>query len=120
MSTTEDFLTEEELPGGITKVCLRGRIDAIGAGAIDLRMNLIGGKSRRILIDLENVSYMASLGLRSIIVPARTLQGRGGKMVLFRPQKFVEEILKVSGVDTIIPIHHDLDAALAALQTVEA
>ncbi len=115
MNTTEEFLTEEELPGGITKVSLRGRIDALAAGAIDLRMNLIGGTCKRVLIDLENVSYVASLGLRSIIVPARTIHGRGGKMVLLRPQKFVEEILRVSGVDTIVPVHHDLDAALAEL-----
>ena len=116
MSTTADFLTEEQLPGGITKVSLQGRIDAIGAGAIDLRMNLIGGTSKRVLLDLENVSYMSSLGLRCMIVPARTIHSRGGKMILLRPQKFVEDVLTLTGIHTIIPIHHEHEAALAELQ----
>jgi hypothetical protein len=28
----------------------------------------------------------------------------------------VEKVLKTSGVDTMIPIHHDFQAAVAALQ----
>ena len=32
-------------------------------------------------------------------------------MVLFRPTHDVEEVLKATGIDTIIPIAHDLDAA---------
>ena len=114
---TDDFLVEEELPGGVIRVALRGRIDALAAGVIDLRMNLIAGKAMRLLIDLEQVSYIASLGLRSIVVPARTIQGRGGKLVLLRPQKFVEDVLATTGINTIIPVHSEFDAALATLQS---
>jgi len=28
----------------------------------------------------------------------------------------VEKVLKISGIDTIIPVHHDLDSAIAALR----
>jgi len=37
-------------------------------------------------------------------------------MVLFAPSEMVEKVLKVSGVDTLIPVHFELQGALAALR----
>jgi len=37
-------------------------------------------------------------------------------VVIFAPNELVEKVLKTSGVDTLIPIHHDLQAAITALQ----
>jgi anti-sigma B factor antagonist len=106
----------EELPGGITKVILDGSLDIAGAAAIDLRMNLVGGTAKAMLVDMQQVTFLGSMGLRSFIAPARALGSRGGKMVIFGPTQMVEQVLTTSGIDTIIPIYHDLDAAVAALQ----
>jgi anti-anti-sigma factor len=109
-------ISTEELPGGITKVILDGSLDIAGAAAIDLRMNVIAGTHKAVMIDLQNVSFIGSMGLRSLVSPARAIMNRGGKMVLFGPSEMVEQVLKTSGIDTMIPIHHDLQTALAALQ----
>jgi anti-anti-sigma regulatory factor len=55
------------------------------------------------------------MGLRSIIIPAQAVTRRGGKVALFNPVPMVEEVLTASKVDTIIPVFHDLNAAVAAL-----
>ena len=55
------------------------------------------------------------MGLRSIVLPARAVNSRGGKVVLFAPNAMVESVLKTSGIDSLLPIHRDLDAAVAAL-----
>jgi anti-sigma B factor antagonist len=109
-------IATEELPGGITKVVLDGRLDIDGAAAVDAQMNVIAGTSKAVLLDLQNVSFLGSMGLRSLVAPARAIQGRGGKMVIFGPNEMVNNVLKVSGVDTMIPVHHHLQSALAALQ----
>ena len=108
-------ISTEELAGGITKVALDGRLDIAGASAVDLKMNVAAGSANRLLIDLEKVSFLGSMGLRSIVLPARAVHSRGGKVVLFAPVEMVESVLKSSGIDSLIPIHHDLEAALAAL-----
>src|SRR5580704_10934687 len=105
----------EELTGGITKVVLDGRLDIEGAAAVDLKMNIIAGSKKAVLVDLQNVSFLGSMGLRSLVAPARAIKGRGGKMVIFGPNELVEKVLKTSGVDTLIPIFHELQSALAAL-----
>ncbi|MGP8187628.1 MAG: STAS domain-containing protein [Terracidiphilus sp.] len=109
-------ISAQELDGGVTKVELDGRMDIAGAAVVDLKMNLIAGSAKKLLIDLQKVSFLGSMGLRSIVIPARSVLSRGGKVVLFAPTEMVESVLKTSGIDSILPVAHDLAAALAALQ----
>jgi anti-anti-sigma factor len=109
-------ISTEELANGITKVILEGRLDIQGAASVDLQMNVLAGSKRAVLLDMQNVSFLGSMGLRALVAPARAIKGRGGKMVIFGPNELVEKVLKTSGVDTMIPIHHEFQAAIAALQ----
>jgi anti-anti-sigma factor len=108
-------ISTESIEGGITRVLLDGRLDIQGAAAIDLKMNVLAGSSKFLLVDLTNVSFLGSMGLRSIVVPAQAVRRRGGKVALFGPVPMVEEVLKASNIHEIIPIFHDLDAAVASL-----
>ena len=105
--------TSEELEGGVTKVSLDGRLDIEGAAAVDLKLNVVAGSSKFLLLDLGKLTFLGSMGLRSIVIPAQTIKRRGGKTVIFAPTQMVEEVLRASNIDAIIPIHHDLQAALA-------
>lgn len=109
-------ISTEDLADGITRVDLDGRLDIAGAAVVDLKMNVVAGSSKRLLIDLQRVTFLGSMGLRSIVIPARAVLGRGGKVVIFGPIELVESVLKTSGIDSILPIFHDLAAAVAALQ----
>jgi anti-anti-sigma factor len=109
-------ISTEEIDASITKIVLDGRLDIAGAAAIDLKMNLIAGSAKKMLIDLQKVTFLGSMGLRSIVVPSRAVHSRGGKVVLFAPTEMVESVLKTSGINALLPIHHDFAAAIAALQ----
>ena len=106
----------EELTGGITKVILDGKLDIEGAAAVDMKMNIIAGTHKAVLVDMQKVSFLGSMGLRALIAPARAIKSRGGKMVLYGPNEMVQKVLRTSGTDTLIPVHHELQSALAALQ----
>jgi anti-sigma B factor antagonist len=111
----EMTISTESMDGDITRVLLDGRLDIQGAAAIDLKMNVLAGSSKFLLIDLRNVSFVGSMGLRSIVVPAQAVRRRGGKVALFGPVPMVEEVLKTSNIESLIPIFHDLDSAVASL-----
>jgi anti-sigma B factor antagonist len=108
-------ITTEELPGGITRVILEGNLGIEGSAKIDLQMSVIAGAHKAVLVDLRKVSFLGSMGLRSLVSPARAIKGRGGRMVLFAPNEMVEKVLRTSGIDSMIPVHDDLQTALAAL-----
>jgi anti-anti-sigma factor len=109
-------ISTESMEGDITRVLLDGRLDIEGAAVIDLRMNVLAGSVKFLLIDLQNVSFIGSMGLRSIVIPAQAVRRRGGKVALLGPVPMVEEVLKASNIDQVIPIFHELDAAVAALR----
>ncbi len=66
-----------ELDGGITRVILDGRLDIEGAAAIDMRMNVIAGTKKAVIVDMEGVSFLGSMGLRALVAPARAIKARG-------------------------------------------
>jgi anti-anti-sigma factor len=109
-------IATEELAGGVTRVILEGRLDIEGAASVDLQMNVIAGSRKAVLVDLQKVSFIGSMGLRALVAPARAIKGRGGKIVLYAPNEMVEKVLTTSGTDTLIPVHHELESALDALR----
>lgn len=109
-------MSTESMENEITRVLLDGKLDIDGAAEIDLRMNVLAGSAKFLLIDLQKVSFIGSMGLRSIVVPAQAIRRRGGKVALFGPVPMVESVLNASNVAQVIPIFHELDAAVAALR----
>ncbi len=108
-------LETETVAPGVTKVNLHGRMDIAGAGAIDLHFNVLTGSQRALIIDLTEVEFMASMGLRTLIVGARTVASKRGRMVLLSPRAGVEEVLVTSGTDTVIDIVRTLEEAILAV-----
>jgi anti-anti-sigma factor len=106
----------EELEGNITKIVLEGRMDIDGSEAVDLRMNVVAGSSTRVLVDMASVTFLGSMGLRSIVLPAQAVKRRGGRMVLLQPIPMVEAVLKSANIPAMISIYHDPETALAELR----
>ena len=106
----------ESLEGDVTKVVFDGRFDIAGAQAVDLKMNVLAGSKKLVLLDMQKVSFLGSMGLRTIVTVVRTVKIRGGKIVVFGPGADVEKVLTMSGVNTLVPIHHDWQSAIAYLQ----
>jgi len=98
---------------GITKVSLSGRLDMEGAVNIDYEFNEIAKENKNILIDLSEVTFIASRGVHMLIAGVTATINNGGKMVLLNPQPNVEKVLRTCGVDTIMPIAHDVTAVAA-------
>lgn len=109
-------ISSETLDDGIIKVALSGRMDVLGAQAIDMKFTaLTATKKAPVLVDMSDVSFLASLGMRTLISSAKALSSRGGIMVLYKPQPNVMDVLESSGLSSLIPVYHELDEAMEAL-----
>lgn len=103
----------DELDGGVTNVALRGRFDTQGAEAVDLRFSVIAGSKSAVLVDLSDVDFLASLGIRVLLSSAKAIQRKGGKLVIVVPEGNVLMVLKTAGMENLIPIFVERDAAMA-------
>lgn len=100
----------------ITHLALRGRLDSAGVGQVDLGFTAhTVPRAKPLLLDMSEVTYLASLGLRMLLTVAKALSSRGAKMVLLNPQPAVRDILNLSGFDQLIPVYKDEGTALAFL-----
>ena len=105
----------QDLPGGVTKVVLRGRFDTTGSAVVELPFNEIATEKRAIIVDLSDVSFLASYGIRVLLVGAKIVKRKGGRLVVLCPENNVAKVLKTAGTDALIPIFQTQEAAAAAL-----
>ncbi|MBX9748590.1 MAG: STAS domain-containing protein [Roseococcus sp.] len=106
-------ITFEQLPSGVTLLKLKGRMDITGAMQIDVQFSAVAAANRAVVVDLAEVEFLASMGLRTLIMGAKAMHKKSGRMVLYRPTPMVEEVLVTSGTTTMIPLAHDFAAAEA-------
>jgi anti-anti-sigma factor len=108
-------ISVDDLAGGITKVVLRGRFDTTGAVVVELPFNKIVTEQRKIIVDLSAVNFLASYGIRVLLVGAKIAKSKGGSLVILCPDNNVAKVLRTAGMDSLIPIHETEAAATAAL-----
>lgn len=96
--------TISDAGNGITLVELEGRLDVAGALAVDPTFGEVAAENMNVIVDLSKVDFLASLGIRTLVSACKTLRAKNGGMVVLSPQSNVEQVLRSSGIDTIIPI----------------
>ena len=108
-------LNTEELSENVTKVILNGSLDLAGAEEIGLKMSVLAGSRKSLLVDLEALSFLSSMGIRTLLTAAKTILRRGGKLILLKPNPTVHKVLLTTGCDALMPITQELDEALRLL-----
>ena len=108
----------EPLIPGVVKIILEGRLDISGTSVIDLHFNAVAGSHKGVIVDLAKLSFLASIGIRTLLSGAKAVRRRGGCFILLNPVEEVERVLEVTGVTDLMPIYRDTQTALATVSTV--
>ncbi len=97
------------------RVALTGRLDIAGAGVVALPLATLAGAKRGLIIDMSGVSFIASIGIRHLVLAARTLSRRNGRLVLLNPTVLVTDVLTTSGLTDMLPIAQSESEAMSVL-----
>lgn len=109
-------MQHSELDNGISLIKLIGRLDIFGTGEIETKFTgYCSGDNVRVIVDLSEVDFLASIGIRLLILTAKSVATRGGKMVLLNPIPDVHHVLELTGIPAIIPIYSQLESAETVL-----
>ncbi len=105
-----------ELNNGIHLIKLSGTLDIIGTGAIETKFaGYCAGENPRVVVDFSDVDFLASIGIRLLMLTAKSIISRGGKMAIINPIPDVQHVLEITGIPAIIPIYSQLESAEAVL-----
>ena len=99
---------------GVGVVKIGGRLDAVGAPEIETYCKeQIDKGIRRMVVDMGDVDYISSAGLRSLLVLAKSMKAANGSLVVCALNPMVKEVMEISGFDKIFTIAADQSAAIA-------
>jgi anti-anti-sigma factor len=93
--------------GSTATVKLNGRLDISGAEAVALPLATLSGSKSGLIVDMADVTFIASIGLRHLVSAAKAIGRRGGRLVLLNPSKAVAEVITTSGLDNLLSIERD-------------
>jgi anti-anti-sigma factor len=106
-----------ENAGDVVVAKISGRLDSSSAPSAEEQLTLlIANSTPRLVIDLSNLEYISSAGLRVLLVVARKVQQAQGKLSLFGLAPGVRDVFSISGFDTIFTVRDDAAAAIAAIR----
>lgn len=101
-----------DIAPNLVQVVLTGRLDAVGAEALDLPFTAkIGNIGKNAIVDLSAVPFVGSLGIRVLISAARVLERKGHRMVIYGVAPAVAEVFDIVALDDLIPLAPDMAAA---------
>ena len=100
----------------IALVSLVGRLDAVGVEQIEEQFSQwTTDRGLPTVVDMSGVTFMSSLGIGFLFANTKKLKKAGCKLVLLKPERMVESVLRTSKMDKVMPIVLTLDEALLLL-----
>lgn len=101
----------------LTHIALTGRLDVPGVQSIEETFfEQTGTRGKPTLVDLSEVTFIGSTGLRMLLKAVKELHKHGAKMVLLKPQPLVEQSLIYVAFNQLMPIAYEQDRAVELLK----
>ena len=102
---------------GIIIIPLVRRFDADSAPVIEAELKQIADqRPEHVLFDFSKTEYIASAGLRVLLVITRTILKTGGAVALSSLSPPVRQVFEIGGFTKIFPIFDSREEALRSLQ----
>lgn len=87
------------------QVFVAGKINSTIAPEFENALNeAICGEPKHLIVNLKDVDYLSSAGLRSILVIAMRLDKKERKLAFVGAQELVAEVIRLTGVDKVFPL----------------
>ena len=111
--------TKIEQTSEISILTPAGRMDGSTAASIEKEiLDVISAGFARVVLDLSQIEYISSAGLRVVVIAAKRLKQRSGTFVLCSLQPLVREVFEVSGLLGVVTIMASLGEAMASARPV--
>ena len=114
----DPFSVSEHEDGGIRVIEVAGELDIATAPKLCARLDATRtGRRPRLLVDLTEVDFCDSTGLRALLGAASEVRAHGGRFaIVCPPSGDVARLLEIVGAAEWMGIHADPESGMAALR----
>ena len=90
----------------VSVMTVKGRVDSATAPDLENALKqLVEGDKTQIVLDLKDVEYMSSAGLRAMVSTLKSVKRVNGDLRLCTPSPRVAEVLRLAGLNSIFSIY---------------
>ena len=98
---------------GATIFSFKGAFDTVSAGPVEKSVKeVLASGQKNLIFDLTDVPYIASSGLRVLMMALKGTRAAQGDARLAGVFRTVREVMKMTGLDSQFPIYPNVSAAL--------
>ena len=114
----DPFSVQERDEAGVRVLAVAGELDIATAPDLCARLDATRSTRRpRLLVDLTDVDFCDSTGLRALLGAASEVRAHGGRFAIVCPSTGeVARLLEIVGASEWMAIHTDPESGLAALR----
>jgi anti-sigma B factor antagonist len=115
---TDAFSVQERQEAGVRVISVAGELDIATAPELCARLDASRASRRpRMLVDLTDVDFCDSTGLRALLGAASEVRANGGRFaIVCPPTGEVAHLLEIVGASEWMGIHTDSASGVAALE----
>ena len=105
----------EKKMGDVSVISLSGRLDAYSANDVEKKLDsLIDTGQVQMVVNLENLEYISSSGLRVFLAALKKIRKQQGDMKLVSLKPFIKEIFDIAGFTQLFAMFGTEESALAS------
>lgn len=104
-------ITVHKSDDAVTRIVLEGRLDVAGSATAELPVSTACGAAKNVIVDMTDVAFLASIGIRLLLANAKAVTRRGGRMILVGVQDQVRQTITMSGLADLLPMVDDEETA---------
>ncbi len=96
-------ITENKNSNSIELV-VSGRLDTSTAPELEAKLKQIDKDTQTLYLNLQNIQYISSAGLRVVLLAHKLMLPTGGKMIIRSPSAFCKQVFAATGMDSILTV----------------
>lgn len=99
--------------GTVSIVAVTGRVDSSTAPELEAALKkLVEAEKTQLVLDLKDVEYMSSAGLRAMVSTLKAVKRVNGDLRVASPSDRVNEVLRLAGLSSIFAIYPSREDAV--------
>jgi len=105
----------EDRKADVVILALSGKLDATTAKTFeDKILGVINSGTQRLVVDLSQLEYVSSSGLRVFLLAGKRLRSTNRKIALCSLKEHVRQVFDLAGFSSILSIYNSRDDAIKA------
>jgi len=110
----DSFSVSQSASGDVAVVVISGRVDSLSAVTLESELTKVMKNHKKIVLDMKNVEYVSSAGVRTIMKVLQSTQKSGGGLKLASLSNTVKEVLENVGMTQFVKTFSSVDEAVAS------